>query len=577
MAGDVTTLGVGSGIDLQGMLEQLREIDQGVVTRKEDQIIKLEEQLDEFTSVNNRLISLKSIALDLSLSGTYLGRTVTSSDEDVATATVLDGSPVQSASLKVTRLAVNSSWLSAEGMALADSSIYVLTQQESTTGVADSAVNIIAHAGETMTITFAGDSENAIVISVGADMTMGELVTTINNHADNVGSGDNGRQVTAETYEQDGETFLRIRSDVVGGSGEDNRVTVSEDFADIDFGAPDGAPDKDFFYQVGGGDPVSVTVAADTTITELAALINDAEDNPGVTASVINNGDETNPYRLSLKSDSTGEDGRITFLSQLEGMIMEENQGAEGVSLNAQFSVDSIQYQRQTNTVSDVIIGVTLSLEETGTATISLSDSDGVVKEMIQTLVTAYNDAIQEINKKTSYDSETEEFGNLSGTTIRDLPFTLQGLMTSFVYADEDENITSLFDLGLEFNRDGSISLDEEMLDQAMADYPEGLEAFFLGDSDNDIEGFADKINNQLRTITAGDGQIAGEKSAAQNRIDDLELKIEQESERLDKKYELLTKQFIELDRYMNQMTSISSFLTSQFDSLSNSWGGGKD
>ncbi|MCD6389238.1 MAG: flagellar filament capping protein FliD, partial [Desulfobulbaceae bacterium] len=490
-----------------------------------------------------------------------------------ATATVLEGFPVQSASLEVTRLAANSSWLSAEGMTAATASVYVPTQQESTTGAVASAGDVIAHAGETMTITFAGDSDNPIVINVAADMTMDELVTTINNHADNVGSGENGRQVTAETYEQDGEFFLRIRSDDEDGIGEDNRVNVSEDFVDIDFAAPD----KDLFYQVGDGDTVSVTVAADTTITQLAVLINDGEDNPGVTARVINDGDGTNPYRLSLQSDSTGEDGRIAFISQLADMTMEENQGAEEESLNAQFSIDAIHYQRQTNTVSDVITGVTLSLEETGTATISIGDNTVEVKEMIQTLVTAYNDAIQEINEKTSYDSETEEFGILSGTTVRDLPFALQSLMTSFVDTDGVSNVTSLFDLGLEFNRNGSISLDEEMLDQIMADNPEGVEAFFLGDSDNDIEGFADKVNDQLRTITAGDGQIAGEKSAAQSRIHDLELKIEGENERLDKKYELLTKQFIELDRYMNQMTSISSFLTSQFDSLSNSWGGGKD
>ncbi|MEA3546796.1 MAG: flagellar filament capping protein FliD [Thermodesulfobacteriota bacterium] len=574
MAGEITTLGVGSGIDLQGMLEQLREVDQETVSRKENQIIELEEQLNEFTSVNNMLLSLKSAALDLSLSSTYLGRIVTSSDEDVATATVLDGFPAQSASLEVTRLAANSSWLSAEGMASANASVYVPTQQESTTGVVDSAGDIIAHAGETMTISFAGDSDNPIVINVAADMTMDELVTTINSHADNVGSGDNGRQVTAETYERDGETFLRIRSDDEEGIGEDNRVSISEDFVDIDFAAPD----KDLFYQVGDGDTVSVTVAADTTITQLAALINDGEDNPGVTARVINDGDGTNPYRLSLQSDSSGEDGRIAFLSQLADMTMEENQGAEEESLNAQFSIDAIQYQRQSNTVSDVISGVTLSLEETGTATISISDNAVEVKEMVQTLVTAYNDAIQEINEKTSYDSEAGEFGILSGTTVRDLSFSLQSLMTSFVDTDGvGNNITSLFDLGLEFNRDGSISLDEEMLDQAMADNPEGVEAFFLGDSDNDIEGFADKVNTQMRTITAGDGQIAGEKSAAQSRIDDLELKIEGENERLDKKYELLTKQFIELDRYMNQMTSISGFLTSQFDSMANAWGGGKD
>ncbi len=572
MAGAITTLGIGSGIDLQGMLEQLREIDQQVVTRKENEITTLGNQLNQFTMVNNKLLTMKRAALDLSLQGSFLGRTVASSDETVATTgTVVDGTVAQSLSLDITRLAAKSSWLSATGTADSTASVYVPVSQESTAGVADAGVDIVAQAGESMTITF-GDG-NEIALSIATNMTMDDLVSAINSHADNVGAGDNGRLVTAETYTVDGEDFLRIRSDVADGTGEDNRVMISEDMADFDFAAPE----KTLFYQVGDGDTVSVTVAADISITGLAALINDADDNPGVTAAVINDGDAIAPYRLSLRSNSTGEDGRISFLSQLADMAMEEQQGAEEASLNAQFSVDGINYQRQTNSVTDVVSGLTINLEGAGEVTITISKNVDQTKEMIQALVTAYNEAVQEINASINYDSETEQFGILSGTTVRDLPSTLQGLMTSFVYADEDENITSLFGLGLEFNRDGSISLDEEMLDAAIADNPDGVSAFFLGDIDSDIEGFADKVNDRLRSLTSFTGQIAGEKTTAQSRIDDLELKIEQENGRLDKKYELMTKQFIELDRYMNQMTSLSSYLTNQFDSISKSWIGSSD
>ncbi|MFZ5764265.1 MAG: flagellar filament capping protein FliD [Thermodesulfobacteriota bacterium] len=568
MAGAITTLGVGSGIDLQGMLEDLRKIDQQVVNRKQTEITRFENRLTGLSTVNSKLLSLKSAALKLSLSGSFLGRSVISSDEKVARATVLDGTTAQTLSLDVTKVASRSSWLSSAGMADTGTSVYVPVSAESGSGVADPAVDIVARAGETLDITFAG--ADTISLAIAGDMTMNDLVTAINSHVDNVGGGDNGRLVTAETYELNGETFLRVKSDVSGGTGETNRVAISETLADLDFAAPD----KTLFYKVGDGDVVSIAVAADTTLAGLADLINGAADNSGVTAKVINDGDAATPYRLSLQSGTTGEAGRISFLSQLPDMLMAEQEGAGGASLNAQFAVDGVNYQRQSNTVSDIVSGLTINLEKAGSATITISKNDEAIREMVESLVTAYNAALTEIKTTTGYDSETEEFGVLARTTVRDLPYTLQRLMTSSVLADGTGAIRSLFDLGLEFNRDGSISLNEEMFDQALADNPDGVSAFFLGDSDRNIEGFADRVNDQLRYITGAGGQIEGEKSSAQVRITDLKLKIEQETNRLDKKYELLTKQFIELDRYMNQMTSLSGYLANQFDSIAKAWGG---
>ncbi|MCJ7602862.1 MAG: flagellar filament capping protein FliD, partial [Desulfobulbaceae bacterium] len=532
MAGAISTLGIGSGIDLQGMLEQLREIDQQVVDAKSGKIQGYQDQLAEFTTVNNKMLTLKSAALDLSLSSNFLGRTVTSSDETVATATVANGTAEQSFQLEATRLAAKSSWLSAgDGAASADSSVYVPVSAESTTGVADSGATVVAHAGESMLITF-GEEEDQITLDVAVDMTMDELVTAINTHGDNVGDGDNFRLVTAETYIVEGETFLRIRSDVAAGTGESNRVALNEEFADIGFAAPD----TTLSLQVGDGDPVSIAVAADTTLTELAALINDAEDNPGVTAAVINDGDATTPYRLSLQSNTIGEDGRINFLTQLVDMTLDEQQGAEGASLNAQFSVDGINYQRQSNSFSDVIPGVTITLEgEVKSTTITVSNNNTSIKDMITGLVTAYNDAVQEVRTNSSYDPETGKFGTLFGTTLRDLPNTLRNLMTSTVRADETGQVTTLFDLGLEFNRDGTISLNEETVDAALADYPDEVSAFFLGDSDRDIQGFADLVNERMRTFTGAAGQIEGEKQSAQDRITETELKVTAENERLDK------------------------------------------
>lgn len=570
--GTVSSIGVGSGLDLQGILDQLREVDENLINIKKTKISDLEAQLEEFTVVNNKLLTMKSAALGLSLDSTYLGRTVTSSNEEVLTASVVDGATVQSFSFNVSRLATRSSWQTDTGYSSQDHIVYVPTLQQSTTGVTNPGGDVVATNGETLTITYGGTE--TISLNIAADRTMNDLVDDINNHVDNQdpgGPGDNDRFVTAETYTVGTETFLRIKSDISGGTGETNRVAISETLANLSFSTPDDV----FEYTFGSGaDQTTVTlnVAADTKLSELVTLINNDTNNPGITASVINDG-STDPYRFILRADSTGEDYRINVTDQVPDIILEEKQGAAAASLNALVTVDGIDYERQTNSFSDIMTGVTLTLNQAGTSSVSVAGNTENIKTLIMDLVTAFNDVVQEINSNVDYDEDEEEFGVLADSTLRNLPYELQNLMTSTIKADSDKSITTMFDLGMEFERDGTISLDESVLNEAIANNAADIQEFFLGDDDNDITGMADLVNERLRTITTLAGQVQGEKEAAQEKIDALELQIESEVERLDKKYELMAKQFIELDRYMNQMTSISSFLSSQFESLNQLWG----
>jgi len=567
MAGSISTLGVGSGLQLQDILDKLRAVDQKTVDRKKTSIAKYESQLEEFTVVKNKLLTLKSAALNLSLSSSFIGRTVASSSESVATATVSSGTSVKSSALTVTNLAQKSIWMSSSGVASGDSIVYVPTSQVSS-GVTNPATDPIASAPGNLTIAFGGSSTITVAVDGATMLDDGgvsglSLVSLINNDAENAG------KVTASTYTSGGQTFLRIETATPGGSGEAHRIAISTNNTTLTF-----APPKKLLTIQSGADATSLSVAADTTLSQLVEQINDDTSNPGIVASTINDGvDPDAPYKLALTATSYGEDHRISFLTQLPDLVMAEQASqAAANSLNSQFTVDGLAYQRQSNSVSDVITGVSLTLKGTGSSTISVANNDAGLKEMITDLVTAYNDVVQEVKGKSGYDTQKEVFGILAGTTLRDMPSDLQGLMTSINTADPDGNITSLFNLGLEFDREGTISINETTLSAAISTYGDGVQAFFLGDSANNIEGLGDVINNRLRTMTGSAGLIEGEKTSAQARIDDLNLKFAAESTRLDKKYDQLTKQFIALDRYMNEMTSMSNFLTGQFNSLSDGW-----
>ncbi len=564
--GTISSLGVGSGLELQSMLEQLRAVDEQAITRKKSEVTAIESQLNEFTVVNNKLLTMKSAALDLSLSSTFISRTVSSSSTSVLSATVADGTAVQSTPVTVDRIATKSTWMSG-GVASETAKIYVPTTQESTTGVADPAVTNIAPADGNLVITYGGSS--TITVPVGPTSTvdtMNELVSAINSDPENVGAGANGRKVTASTYVLSGQTYLRIASDTVGATGESHRVAITTNNTTLAFTPPA----KTFALNVGTG-TMTLSVAADTTMSQLRDLINNSTSNPGVTASIINDGSATNPYKLVLKANSTGKDKEITMLAQVPDLTMAVPVGgATGETLNAKITIDGVSYQRQTNTISDVLSGITLTLQATGPSTVSVANNNASIQEMIVDLVDAYNAAVQEIARNTGYDEATEDFGILARTTLRDLPYVLQNIMTSSIKADSKGLVTTLFDLGLEFNRDGTISIDEATIAAAISGAPDSVSAFFLGDEAAGITGLADTVNDYLREVTGGSGQIAAEKTAAQTRIDDLQLRIETETERLDRRYDILTKQFVSLDQYMSQMKSMGSYLTGQFSSLSN-------
>lgn len=566
MAGGISTLGAGSGLELQSMLEQLREIDEQLIDQRQTEITGLESQLNDFTEVNNSLLAVKSLALDLSLFGTYLGRTASSSNEDVLTAAAVSGASIQNVSVDIAQLASRSSWLSSQGKESSDDSVNIPTVQQSETAVADPA-NYIS-ADDTLVVTYGtGAGLQTIEVDLVAGMTLTDVVQAINEDDDNGGVGNPSLYITAEDYVDGADHYLKISASS-GGIGEENRVMIVDPPGDDILVAPD----KEMAIGV-GADSFTVTVAADTTLAGLAVLINDSSDNPGITASVVDDGSGSDSYFLSLVADDTGEDSRIDVSGQLVDLVMEEKQGAAGASLNAELTVDGIDYQRQANTINDILTGVTLTLNNDGLSRVTVAGNDDEVAAKVVSLVTAYNDTVQQLVEKTGYDSETEEFGPLAGTSIRSLVSDLQTLMTNEADGDSEGDVNSLYDLGMAFNRDGTITIDEDVLNSALADHREGLEAFFLGDADLDIEGFADKVNDHLRILTSSAGQVQAEENAARSRITDLELTIERETDRLDKKYTTMTQQFIELDRYMNQMTSISEYLTGQFSSLSQMWG----
>lgn len=551
--GSVSSLGVGSGFELQQMLDDLRAADETSINIKESERTKLTEQIVEFNSLNAKILQMKSDALSLSLESNFMDRAATV-DEDVALATVQTGATVSSYSLDIDRIASKSAWQADTGVASSSSIMYAEPTTSYTT-FTEATVDVDTALSFTVEHE---DGQQTISLTIAANSSIQDIVDAINADSENI-NGDT-TYVTATAATSDDGSYVKLSS-TTKDTTENSQILVTEGPAFI-------TPDLNFSYQVGAGnDPVYVVVPPGASYDSVVTLINDDANNSGMTAAMVDTGIGDDSWFLTFTADETGEDNRISLSANL---TMTEIQGAVAESLNAAFSVDGVDYQRQSNSgIDDVIQSVSLTLKKVDSTQVSISASTEAMKEKIIDLIDTYNEINADIDLKTSYATdENEEGGVLSNIqSLKSLDSILFDLLGTII--DTGTSITSLADIGMETNQDGTITLDQTVLNEAFTSSLDDVTALFIGDSDRDIKGLGDTLNEKLRSMTnSSTGIVNAEKSTMQEKIDNLTDSIETATQRLDRKYDQMARQFIQLDSYIGRMNSQANYLASMLDAF---------
>jgi flagellar hook-associated protein 2 len=231
---------------------------------------------------------------------------------------------------------------------------------------------------------------------------------------------------------------------------------------------------------IGGAPAVDVTIdSTNNTLQGVAAAIN--AKNAGVNAAVINDG-SAQPYRLVITSSQTGIANSFTITDNLTGgkaLNLVNKVAADDAKIN----VNGIDISRSSNTISDVISGATLNLVSTNTSPTIVTvgaDLDSMVSAM-KNLVSAYNAVNSAITSQTQYNTQTKTAGVLSGdSNIRDIKDKLQSIITGIV-SNSYTTYSVLSQVGVNFNRDGSLSFDESAFRSAASSNLSSVAALFLG------------------------------------------------------------------------------------------------
>ncbi len=195
--------------------------------------------------------------------------------------------------------------------------------------------------------------------------------------------------------------------------GSGTSTTLTFDFGTISGGTLTNGTYTGASFASNGSATKSVTIdSSNNTLSGIRDAINAA--NIGVTASIINDGSAA-PYRLVLTSNATGVANSMKISvagdATLSGLLAEDPAGTQNLSqtsaaLNANFTVNGIAISKASNTVGDVVPGVTLNLAGTSASAVTLNvgPNTSSVSTAINGFVTAFNTAAKAIQSQTSYD-----------------------------------------------------------------------------------------------------------------------------------------------------------------------------
>lgn len=233
----------------------------------------------------------------------------------------------------------------------------------------------------------------------------------------------------------------------------------------------------------------SASVVIDSTNSSLQGIrdaINKA--GIGVTATIVSDGSAT-PNRLVISSNKTGSTSSLKISvgggdPALENLLNYDPAGTQNLTQtsaaqSASMTVNGIAVTSQTNTVSEAIQGVTLTAAKVGTSAVSISTDNSGATAVVNGFIKAYNDLNKTIADMTAYDPETKKGGPLLGdSTTRNIQSSLRKMFGTSV-PGLTGNLTNLSQIGIAFQKDGSLSLDSTKFQNAISNNADDVVKLF--------------------------------------------------------------------------------------------------
>lgn len=309
--------------------------------------------------------------------------------------------------------------------------------------------------------------------------------------------------------------------------------------------------------------PITIN-ATNNTLSGLRDAINGA--NLGVTASIVNTGVGATPYKLVLTGNTSGQSNTISVTGNIDGQpySFTVTQAAASASL----TVNGIGITSNSNTITGAVPGLTLNLlQPNSSATVTVSAATDQIKTKISSLVTSFNALNSFFVTQSTVNKTTNRAGVLAGDfTFSSVRSSVRGSFSSTV--SNGGFFSSLAALGLEFQNDGSLVINDATLSDALNNRLSDVQKFFQGTAAN---GFANTLQNTLKSLTDPvDGVLTlatttlqGTVTNLQDSIDRLQARIALQRKSLQQQFQAAQEAIAQLQNQGGSLAGLTASLLS--------------
>lgn len=368
--------------------------------------------------------------------------------------------------------------------------------------------------------------------------------------------------------------FTSSFPDIVGGSLDPNLAVNGEwnievlQLAERPSAVSGGMPDKDqtrlgvgyLKFKTDEGTKEVYINQENSTLEGIAKAIN--ESGTGLKASVVNDRkDKDNPYKIQISGMQSGTDNQIDFpvVYLLDGdrdFFFEQKLPSK----NAKYKIDGMEFESATNELKDIIPGVTLDLKRAAPGTpirMNVAENFESISGKFKAFVDAYNAALGFVQGQNKLDTSQKNptLGPLGGDgMLRSVEMRLRSIIQDPQYG-VGGSISRIGELGIEFNRNGTLNFSQEKFNAAVKRNPNGVANFLQGDGFN--TGFIATVKRNIDgLLNQSFGAISSRKKSYNDQINQMNKRIEDKERQMVRKEESLRKKFADLEEKMSKLNS---------------------
>lgn len=301
--------------------------------------------------------------------------------------------------------------------------------------------------------------------------------------------------------------------------------------------------------------------ASNNTVSGLRDAINQASNNPGVTASIIDGVDGSylmltskasgaaDAITIDILSDDDGNAADALGLSRLSFNGVTDNMVTVNQALDASLTIDGITVTSSTNVFDNVISGVSITaVDKNQTTTLSVGQDNSAISNVVSKFVEQYNALRSTL--KSLHEKELK-----SGGTVRDIENGLNSVRsTSAGFAS---GFNYLSEIGVEIDKNGVMSLDSVKLNSALNSNLDGVLKLFM----DETSGVGVRFRDMATDMLSVDGIIKGREDRLNSKDDLLDYRKDILENRLESIQKNYIRQYSALDSLVSSMNTQGYFL----------------